>query len=76
MIRKSEISVALAAADKPLMVESATQLNEAIEQWQTCEVIGIDTEFVRERTFRADLGLIQLSDGTGFGWLIPCRQAP
>lgn len=76
MIRKSEISVALAAADKPLMVESATQLNEAVEQWQNHEVIGIDTEFVRERTYRADLGLIQLSDGERV-WLVdPLQTGP
>ncbi len=26
-------------------------------------MLGIDTEFVRERTYRADLGLVQVSDG-------------
>jgi ribonuclease D len=31
-------------------------------------VLGIDTEFVRERTYRADLGLVQVSDGTT-AWL-------
>lgn len=55
------------------MVESATHLNEAIEQWQACEVIGIDTEFVRERTYRADLGLIQFSDGHRV-WLVDPLQ--
>lgn len=73
MINKSKISVALTAADNPVMVESATHLNEAIEQWQACEVIGIDTEFVRERTYRADLGLIQFSDGHRV-WLVDPLQ--
>jgi ribonuclease D len=69
MIKQSEISRALAAADQPIMVESATQLNQALKDWLNCEVIGIDTEFVRERTWRADLGLVQLSDGETV-WLV------
>ncbi len=34
-----------------------------------CTILGIDTEFVRERTYRADLGLIQISDGET-AWLL------
>ncbi len=76
MINQSEINVALAAADQPIMVESAGQLQQAIETWLGCEVIGIDTEFVRERTWRADLGLIQLSDGERV-WLVdPLKIGP
>jgi ribonuclease D len=69
MINKNEIDVALAAADQPIMVESASQLTLALEDWLGCEVMGIDTEFVRERTWRADLGLVQLSDGKRV-WLV------
>ena len=69
MIKQNEISTALAAADQPIMVESATQLKQALKDWLNCEVIGIDTEFVRERTWRADLGLVQLSDGETV-WLV------
>jgi ribonuclease D len=62
MISKSEISIALAAAEQPIMIESAAQL--------------IDTEFVRERTWRADLGLVQLSDGKQV-WLVdPLKTGP
>jgi len=76
MINQSEINVALAAADQPIMVESAGQLQQAIETWLGCEVIGIDTEFVRERTWRADLGLVQLSDGERV-WLVdPLKTGP
>jgi ribonuclease D len=76
MTSQSEISIALAAADQPNMVESAVQLNDALEQWLDCEVIGIDTEFVRERTWRADLGLVQLSDGKTV-WLVdPLKTGP
>lgn len=58
------------------MVESATQLQQAIDYWQQCDVIGIDTEFVRERTYRADLGLVQISDGHKV-WLVdPLKTGP
>lgn len=69
MINQNEIDTALTAADAPIMVESAEQLSEAGDEWLECDVIGIDTEFVRERTWRADLGLIQLSDGHKV-WLV------
>jgi len=76
MIKQSEIDIALAAADQPVMVESASQLEHAVEDWLVCDVIGIDTEFVRERTWRADLGLVQLSDGKTV-WLVdPLKTGP
>ena len=76
MINQSEINIALAAADQPVMVESAEQLQQAIKTWLGCEVIGIDTEFVRERTWRAELGLVQLSDGETV-WLVdPLKTGP
>jgi ribonuclease D len=76
MINQSEIDLALKAADQPIMVESAEQLKSALNEWQDCDVIGIDTEFVRERTWRADLGLIQLSDGKKV-WLVdPLQTGP
>lgn len=76
MINKTEISSAIAAADTPVMVESAADLQQAIDIWQQCDVIGIDTEFVRERTYRADLGLVQLSDGHQV-WLVdPLKTGP
>ena len=76
MINKSEINNAIAAADTPIMVESAADLQLAIDHWQQCDVIGIDTEFVRERTYRADLGLVQLSDGHEV-WLVdPLTTGP
>ena len=76
MINQSEINIALAAADQPIMVESAEQLHQAIETWLGCDVIGIDTEFVRERTWRAELGLVQFSDGERV-WLVdPLQTGP
>ena len=76
MNNKNEITTALNAADQPTMVESAAQLEQAVNDWSQCELIGIDTEFVRERTWRADLGLVQLSDGKTV-WLVdPLKTGP
>jgi len=76
MINQSEIDKALTAADQPIMIESAVQLQQAIKDWLNCEVIGIDTEFVRETTWRANLGLVQLSDGKKV-WLVdPLKTGP
>lgn len=63
------LTQALCAGEHPILLESATQLANAAQQWENSEVLGIDTEFVRERTYRADLGLIQISDGRT-AWLI------
>ena len=51
------------------MIESARQLEHWAGVWQGFGVLGIDTEFVRERTWRADLGLVQVSDGETV-WLV------
>ncbi len=69
MTSQSDIDIALAAANNPIMVESDEQLESAQEQWLNCEVVGIDTEFFRERTWRAELGLLQISDGVTV-WLV------
>ncbi len=45
------------------MISSAGQLRQACERWRHTPVLGLDTEFVRERTFYPALGLIQVSDG-------------
>jgi len=69
MDKKEEIGNALSAAEHPIMVESASQLEQAIGDLLGCDAVGIDTEFVRERTWRAELGLVQLSDGKRV-WLV------
>jgi len=76
MSSQGQINKALAAADHPVMVESEIHLQEIVKDWQACEVIGIDTEFVRERTWRANLGLVQISDGETV-WLVdPLKTGP
>ena len=60
---KIKINKALRAAEHPILLESTAQLEEAEKIWSGSPVLGIDTEFVRERTYRAELGLVQISDG-------------
>ena len=60
---------ALSAAKHPILLESEAQLIAAAGDWQNCRSLGMDTEFVRERTYRADLGLVQISDGAT-AWLV------
>ncbi len=48
----------------PLLVESAGELRRWCERWRRAPALGVDTEFVRERTFFPALGLLQVSDGT------------
>jgi ribonuclease D len=44
-------------------VDTAPLLAAAAERWRRAPALGIDTEFVRERTFFPRLGLVQVSDG-------------
>jgi ribonuclease D len=60
---KTTIKKAVEAAEHPILMETAAQLEEAAKTWADSAILGIDTEFVRERTYRADLGLVQISDG-------------
>ena len=69
MLDNTSMTQALSAGEHPILLESATQLANAAKQWEGSEVLGIDTEFVRERTYRADLGLVQISDGRT-AWLV------
>ncbi len=45
-------------------IATKSELAAACERWRRLPAIGVDTEFVRERTFYPGLGLIQVSDGT------------
>ena len=62
------INQAIEAAKHPNLLETRAQLEAAECSWSDSPVVGIDTEFVRERTYRADLGLVQVSDGEN-AWL-------
>jgi ribonuclease D len=69
MLDNTFMKQALSAGEHPILLESAAQLADAANQWESSEMLGIDTEFVRERTYRADLGLVQISDGRT-AWLV------
>lgn len=68
-MRTTTINKAVAAADHPILLETTAQLSAAAMSWRGKEILGIDTEFVRERTYRANLGLVQISDGKS-AWLV------
>ena len=65
---RTTVNEALGGAEHPVLLETAAQLETAEISWSAAGVLGIDTEFVRERTYRADLGLVQVSDGAT-AWL-------
>jgi len=69
MIDSETVEQARLAAANPLLLENAEQLLAAARDWQARQVLGIDTEFLRERTYRAELGLVQISDGRT-AWLV------
>jgi ribonuclease D len=69
MSKNTIIDTALSAAEHPIVLETVTQLESAADQWNQSTVLGLDTEFLRERTYRADLGLVQVSDGNQ-AWLV------
>jgi len=45
-------------------IDTPDALAAAAARWRKAPALGIDTEFVRERTFYPRLGLLQVSDGT------------
>lgn len=45
----------------PRWIDDAGQAREALRGWRGQPVVGMDTEFVRERTFWPQLALVQLS---------------
>jgi len=49
----------------PEVVDRDDRLGGLAERWLLEPAIGLDTEFVRERTFFARLGLIQVADSEG-----------
>lgn len=69
MIHPGVIGKALRAAEAPHLLNTEEQLLAAEKAWGNSPVLGIDTEFLRERTYRAELGLVQVSDGES-AWLI------
>ena len=44
-----------------ILIEHPDQLTAAVARWQSAPYVALDTEFVRETTFRARLGLVQVA---------------
>src|SRR3569833_490628 len=43
------------------IVTTSPALSELAAELQSCDLVGLDTEFLRERSYRAELCLVQLS---------------
>jgi ribonuclease D len=56
-------------------IDSAERLASAAARWRAVPALGIDTEFVRERTFYPQLGLVQVSDGARCALIDPLALA-
>jgi ribonuclease D len=67
--KPQDLETALGAAETAVLLESSTQVAHAAEVWSRQGRLGLDTEFVRERTYRANIGLVQVSDGQTV-WLL------
>lgn len=72
---ESQISNAESVVSNPALVDDPADIQATSTAWQDCTVIGLDTEFVRERTFRARPGLVQVSDGNSV-WLLDAVACP
>lgn len=69
MVSQALLGSALEAADRPIMLTRPAEVSRAAKAWRRAGLLALDTEFVRERTYHADLGLVQLSDAQTV-WLI------
>lgn len=45
----------------PIWIDSAAALAAAVARWQAADAVALDTEFVFERTYRPQLGIVQVS---------------
>lgn len=63
------------AVKRPSLAEDEQAIAEALQDCQRHHIIGVDTEFVRERTYHARPGLVQLSDGHR-AWLLDPVAVP
>ena len=52
-------------------IASSEELADACMRWRNSKMLAVDTEFVRERTFRPILGLIQVADENGISLIDP-----
>jgi ribonuclease D len=60
----------------PRLISSTEALEALAEGFAGEAVLGLDTEFVRTRTYYARLGLIQVADASGGVWLLDAVEIP
>jgi ribonuclease D len=68
-LTSTEIQHAETAVHEARMIGPETDLAQPVSLWSQATTLGLDTEFVRERTFYPRPGLVQLSDGKAV-WLL------
>ncbi len=73
-LSEAAIHAAESAVDQAEYLGPDVDINLPGQNWQTASVLGLDTEFVRERTFFPRPGLIQLSDGESVWLLDPIER--
>ena len=54
-----------ATTPAPIMISNNASLTTACRRWSAAGVIGLDTEFIRERTYYPRPALLQVSDAQG-----------
>lgn len=73
-VSSSQIQAAEQAVSDARLITPADGFEAPAKQWQQASALGLDTEFVRERTFYPRPGLIQVSDGESIWLLDPVGQ--
>ncbi len=72
---ESEREQADNAVTRAHLIADGDALNQAGDRWLGAPALGIDTEFVRERTFFPRPGLVQVSEGQNV-WLLDATLLP
>lgn len=74
-VADDDLRAAREAVQNARLLDSEDAVRKALENRDPAHTVGIDTEFVRERTFQARPGLIQISDGHSV-WLLDAVALP
>jgi ribonuclease D len=70
-----QVPHAAKAVANPHWVQTKAELHAMMEQMKEAQWVGLDTEFVRERTYFPTPGLLQVSDGAKV-WLVDVVALP
>lgn len=56
------------------LITKQSQLNEVLAGYQQAKYLFLDTEFIRQKTYYAHLGLVQIYDGQVLALIDPCAD--